>query len=222
MKTINTIIVFLVLLLSKITRMEIKGRIIETAIKLFLNFGIRGVTMDMIAKEAGVSKRTIYENFKDKTEVLETCLLEMDRVKHEEMINLKTCGSNIIETIYQLANFHIKTLQTINPLFFHDLQKIYPTLWKNSLDKKDKDGISEIHKLFRKGINEGLIRPDIHLEVASRVMLEHFKLALTLELQRHRGYDRNILFENIILNYFRGIATNKGLDILKNYQAKAL
>ena len=198
--------------------MEIKDRIIATAIKLFKEYGIRGVTMDAIAREAGVSKRTIYENFKDKLELLESCLTKLDRISYQEMSELKKESSNIIDMIYKLANFHIKTIQSINPLFFLDLQRIYPKIWEEVVGKNDKDRISEIYKLFKKGINDGIIRPDIHLEVASRVMLEHFKLALTLEMQRDHGYDRKGIFENIIVNYFRGIATQKGLEILEKYR----
>lgn len=198
--------------------MEIKDRIIATAIKLFKEYGIRGVTMDAIAREAGVSKRTIYENFKDKLELLESCLTKLDRISYQEMSELKKESSNIIDMIYKLANFHIKTIQSINPLFFLDLQRIYPKIWEEVVGKNDKDRISEIYKLFKKGINDGIIRPDIHLEVASRVMLEHFKLALTLEMQRDHGYDRKVIFENIIVNYFRGIATQKGLEILEKYR----
>lgn len=202
--------------------MDIQTRITNTAIKLFKDFGIRGVTMDTIAKEAGVSKRTIYETYKDKTELLEKCLAVIDQQKYDEMIELKNSATDIIDTIYKLANYHIKSIQSVNPLFFHDLQRFYPKMWEGLITRNDGNRISDIHKLFRKGINDGLIRADIHLEVASRVMLEHFKLALTLELQRNRGYDRNVLFENIIVNYFRGIATAKGIDVLQRYNGLSL
>lgn len=202
--------------------MDIQTRITNTAIKLFKDFGIRGVTMDTIAKEAGVSKRTIYETYKDKTELLEKCLAVIDQQKYDEMIELKNSASDIIDTIYKLANYHIKSIQSVNPLFFHDLQRFYPKMCERLITRNDGNRISDIHKLFRKGINDGLIRADIHLEVASRVMLEHFKLALTLELQRNRGYDRNVLFENIIVNYFRGIATAKGIDVLQRYNGLSL
>lgn len=202
--------------------MDIKTRITNTAIKLFKDYGIRGVTMDTIAKEAGVSKRTIYESFKDKTELLEMCLTILDQQKYEEMIELRNSATDIIDTIYKLANYHIKTIQSINPLFFNDLQRFFPKLWEGFITRNDGNRLSDIHKLFRKGINDGLIRADIHLEVASKVMLEHFKLALTLELQRDRSYDRSVLFENIIVNYFRGIATAKGLDVLQRYNGLSL
>lgn len=198
--------------------MDVKTRIVETAIKLFKDFGIRGVTMDAIAREAGVSKRTIYENYKDKTELLEISLLQFESEKYQEMTILKNESANIIETIYKLANYHIKSIQSINPLFFLDLQRFYPKIWENAIDKNDSGRLSEIQTLFRKGISDEIIRSDIHLEVASRVMLEHFKLALTLELQRNLGYNRKIIFENIIVNYFRGIATPKGIQILERYQ----
>lgn len=195
--------------------MEPRERIIQTAIRLFRQNGIRPVTMDWIASEAGVSKRTIYELFSDKSDLLSVCISEINRRNVEELHRIRKNSCNIIDTIRKLGEFHIQTLQTYHPRFFLDIQKFFPREWTQMNQDREKQSTSEILTILKEGIKEGLIRADLHLQVVGRIIYELFRLAFTLETDPADRSDRRTIFNNLIINYFRGIATDKGLEILE-------
>ena len=198
--------------------MEAKARIIQTALKLFRDYGIRNVTMDRIASEAGVSKRTIYELYSDKTELIRNTLSVMAQENQEMVCQIKSKAHDIFDTLYLLADFHIRSFRSYHPSFFEDLKKFFPHLWDAISVESDETKLNEIQNLLNNGIKAGLIRADLHLRLASRVILELFKLTFFLELEHDRNKGRDNIFENVIINYFRGIATELGTDLIDKYQ----
>ena len=105
--------------------MEIREKIIEEALSQFLTYGIRNVTMDRIAANIGISKRTVYEIFKDKTELIHTCIKEL-RQKHEERNHeIISSSRNVIDTIFTFMREGIKNMSSINPVFFMDMKKFW-------------------------------------------------------------------------------------------------
>lgn len=195
--------------------MEARDRIIQTAIRLFRENGIRPVTMDWIASEAGVLKRTIYELFSDKSDLLSVCISEINKRNVEELHRIRRNSCNIIDTIRKLGEFHIQTLQTYHPRFFLDIQKFFPREWNQMSQDRERQSTAEILTLLKEGIKEGLIRTDVHLQVVGRIIYELFRLAFTLEADEKGNSDRRTIFNNLIINYFRGISTHKGLEILE-------
>ena len=100
--------------------MEVRDRIIEEATSQFFRFGIRNVTMDDIAVSLGISKRTVYEIFKDKSDLIQTCLKKLteDGERNKTMVVSKS--SNVIEAIFVFMQEGIKAINSINPVFFKD------------------------------------------------------------------------------------------------------
>lgn len=194
--------------------METKQKIIDTAIDLFQQDGIKSVTMDEIASHAGVSKRTIYEIFTNKAELLKAC---MDKITEENLKTLRQIRQNsnyFLETIKKLEEFHIQSLQRFHPDFYLDFQKFFPNLWKHINDRNETMKMSEILYFLKESIKNGLIRADVHITFVSRVVLELFKLAFSIELDEATRIDRKNIYKDLIVNYFRGIATEKGLKEL--------
>jgi AcrR family transcriptional regulator len=198
--------------------MEPKDRIISAACRLFCENGIRPVTMDWIAQEAGVSKRTIYEIFTDKIALLEASLQEIEKENSKKMESIKDIADNIIDAVYKLADFHVKTFHSVHPRFFQELERNYPTLWDAIIKSGHDRKLDEVRQLIQTGIREGILRDDLHIAIVSRVILELFRLAFTIELQRHNDIERKGIYESLIINYFRGIATDKGLELIRQYQ----
>ncbi|HAL65939.1 MAG: regulatory protein tetr [Bacteroidetes bacterium 38_7] len=194
--------------------METKQKIIDMAIDLFQQDGIKSVTMDEIASHAGVSKRTIYEIFTNKAELLKAC---MDKITEENLKTLRQIRQNsncFLETIKKLEEFHIQSLQRFHPNFYLDFQKFFPSLWKHINDRNETMKMSEILYFLKESIKNGLIRADVHITFVSRVILELFKLAFSIELDEATRIDRKNIYKDLIVNYFRGIATEKGLKEL--------
>ncbi len=198
--------------------MEPRDRIIHTACRLFCENGIRPVTMDWIAQEAGVSKRTIYELFTDKIALLETSLQKIDKENATKMQTIKNAAENVIDAVYRLADFHVKTFHSIHPRFFQELERNYPALWDAIIQSGQDKKLEEVRQLIKTGIREGILRNELHINIVSRVILELFKLAFTIEIQRHDNIERKGIYESLIINYFRGISTENGLKLIEQYQ----
>jgi AcrR family transcriptional regulator len=195
--------------------MEIKERIIQGAGKLFFARGIKRVTMDEIASEAGVSKRTIYENFDDKTQLLKETL---DYFQHEHDCNLKRMteqADNVIEIIIGILHYGLESIKVVNPLFMEDLKKFYPRIWDESVRKSRESGQMELQRLLERGKREGLLRPDINPHLVARIFYEQITLIHNNEAFPIDEFPRKELFENIVLNFGRGISTPKGVEMLE-------
>lgn len=197
--------------------MDIKEKIVSGSLKLFTNYGIRSITMDMIAEQLGISKRTIYENFKDKDELLKSCIeagMITQKAIAEEIMNN---SENVIDSTIKFMRYHVNMLKTVNPAFFRDIKKYYQEINEKTIDCSDKHNISKLIDLLDKGILENLFRVQINKEIVANLIYEQFKLIGNQEVFPEEKYPLADVFENLVINFLRGIATEKGLLLIDKY-----
>jgi TetR/AcrR family transcriptional regulator, cholesterol catabolism regulator len=194
--------------------MTIKEKIIERAIALFLRSGIRAITMDDISREAGVSKRTIYENFKDKDDLLRNCMVVMDAEFSKEHEAVVQRSENIIQMVFGMMKLGVKAFNMINPLFFDDLKRYHIRIWKEVYKISAEKQRTQTLTILRKGINQGIFRKEIDLEIVTILLMEQLRIMPDKTIFPHDKFSQSIIFENVIINFFRGIATKKGLDLI--------
>jgi TetR/AcrR family transcriptional regulator, cholesterol catabolism regulator len=196
--------------------MEPNERVILKSIELFKKSGIRLVTMDQIAEEAGMSKRTIYELFKDKDTLVVECLEDMHRQQMVEIQEIVASSANVIEALYRLGQHGEKKKAMISHLFFEDIRKIYPQIW-DQLKKRVKTGSGSFSSLIlNKGIEEGIFRKDLNIEIVDifiNTMMETFHKR---EIFPENTSDKDLL-KNIIIPYYMGISTEKGKKLIEQY-----
>lgn len=199
--------------------MEVRDKIISGAKKMFTRYGIRSITMDMIAEELGISKRTIYEKFKDKDELLKCCIEEsiiQQKSLHDEIMKN---SADVIAAMIKVMKHNINILKTINPLFFYDIKKFYPTLSKNTIESSDNENLTQIIVLLKRGIEQKVFRNGIHEEIVANLLFQQFKLMNNQEVFPEDKFSKAEIFENIVINFLRGIATNEGLLLIEKYNA---
>ena len=175
---------------------ELQLRIIEQATPMFLHYGIKAVTMDMIATRLGMSKRTLYENFKEKNELLLACLEKAEADRNMRLKNYYAQRQNVIELLLNVHEDILRFMRNASPAYFIDMERYYPKVY----DRYERE--KEIHKraivdLLREGIGEGMIRSDCNLEIVATL------LSLQFELLK--------IFETIFKSFIRGIATPEGV-----------
>lgn len=194
--------------------MTVKEKIIEQATEMFLRSGIKAITMDDIARESGVSKRTIYENFRDKNDLLRNCLLVIDTkytIEHEAIVEQ---SDNIIHMIFGLMKLGVKAIDQINPLFYDDLKKYHTAIWKDVYKTGAEKQRAQTLSILRKGINQKIFRKEIDLEIVTILLMEQLRIMPDKSIFPYGKFSQRVIFENVIINFFRGIATRKGLDLI--------
>jgi TetR/AcrR family transcriptional regulator, cholesterol catabolism regulator len=196
-----------------------QNRIIETAESMFFRFGIRSVTMDDIAKELGISKKTIYHFFKDKDELVE-------KVTENAMSNqmIKTCkiievSKNPIEELIFSTRMMREMLETVNVVLFFDMKKYHPNSWKKYMDFKLVH-LEIVKKNLTEGIKQKLYRSDLDVDIITKLRVETIDLAFNLEIFPPNIFNVLKVQLESIDHFIRGIVTQQGLEIYENTRVK--
>lgn len=194
--------------------------ILRETLALYKKMGIRAVTMDMIAEKLGISKRTLYEQFPNKNDLLNACLqLDMNEMK-EKVIKELSDSKNIIEKIVSFMFFHINTIKQYSPNFLYDLNKYYPELSCQKTADFYSTMTNKIVDLIETGKNEKLFRTDINSEISAKLVLEQSKNLKNESLFPPESYSHSEVFEHIVITFIRGIATLKGYKLIEEYYQK--
>ena len=198
-------------------RASLRERIIEKAMQDFSKHGIRAVKMDTLAKELGISKRTMYEIFEDK----ETLLFEGIKVygerKREYMHSYAEEGHDVIDIIMEAYHMKVEEVRAVNPDFYLDLMK-YPRLaqYMKEAQQKSREGFLAFMK---RGVDDGYFRPDVNYELVPHIFDALGQYILTNSLVQQ--YSVEELFSNCFLIALRGFCTDKGLHTIDKLMAEA-
>ena len=198
-------------------RASLRERIIERAMQDFSKHGIRAVKMDTLAKELGISKRTMYEIFEDK----ETLLFEGIKVygdrKREYMRSYAEEGHDVIDIIMEAYHMKVEEVRAVNPDFYLDLMK-YPrlALHMKEAQQKSREGFLAFMK---RGVDDGYFRTDVNYELVPHIFDALGQYILTNSLVQQ--YSVEELFSNGFLIALRGFCTDKGLHTIDKLMAEA-
>lgn len=198
--------------------MDYRQRIIEEAAEMFRTFGIKSVTMDMLAARMGISKRTIYEVFKDKEELLNGVIDWMTVIQREKMKEILNESDNVIEAIFKMISIMAAHIEKMSPAFQMDMRRLHI----NILEKIDKEEtipcLSNNTEILRRGVSEGVFRDDINVELTNKCMLEVAKVLHDKNVFPPDEFPNQDVVKNFYLNYLRGISTEKGLKLIDRYE----
>lgn len=202
--------------------MTVKERIAREAATMFVRNGIKSITMDDIACNLGVSKRTIYELFKDKNELLTECLEYHISVNMSENRKILAESQNMIEAMLKFLKRGTEAMEEINFSFFTDLQKHHPKVYKDVIVANRHKNIHFTVAMLQRGIDEGVFRSDIKTELVAITLREQIDLMAKPDIFPYSKYSKSEVFTSIIINFTRGISTPKGTELmdelLRNYK----
>src|ERR1700712_3516672 len=153
-----------------------EDRIIQGGEELFLSAGIKSVTMDDIAKYLGMSKKTIYQFFKDKNELVMALVKKKLQEDEDQMATIISQSANVIEEMINMMKCSEEIFSRINPIVIHDMQKYHPEAWRKFQDFKADVLVRTMEELLSKGIEQGYIRPDIDVKVMSLMRVHQLEL----------------------------------------------
>lgn len=189
--------------------------IIERASQVFMRLGIKTVTMDDIAREMGISKKTLYKYFKDKNELVST-IIELKLQMDESACGVvKIEAENAIDELIKISQFVMENFQAVNPTVFHDLQKYHPESWAKVQEHKWVFIYKTMSANIDRGIKEGIYRDNINNDIISKLYVASTDLILEGKTFPWPEYKFHELYDEIIRFQIRGLANEKGINYLK-------
>ena len=198
--------------------MEIQERIIQKAVELFRRYGIRSVTMDEIASQLGISKKTIYQYFTDKNQLVDAVAEKEILFSQESCLRDIAASSNAIHEIFHVMEFVEIMLRNMNPAMLNDLEKYHPSGYKKFLEYKNMFLFDVIKRNLERGIKEALYRPDMNVEIIARLRLENIMLGFNPEVFPPSKFNLATLQQEIIEHFLYGVATLKGYKLILKYK----
>lgn len=198
--------------------MEISEKILLGTRDLFFRYGIKSITMDEIARHLAVSKKTIYQHFADKNELVDklTEHILKDNICHISEI-VKTFD-NPVEEIIETMKFMGTTFSKMNPNLFHDMMRYHPESFKKFKDFKEECLLRMIEANLTKGIKDGLYREGINIKILSRLRAEQVELAWRADIFPPEKFSHVEVQQQMLLHFLYGVCTLKGHKLINKYQ----
>lgn len=197
--------------------LEIKDRIQAKAEELFMRYGIRSVSMDDIAAQLGMSKKTLYQYFDDKDKLVDAVVdAELNKGQCDCAVCLQQ-SEDAVEEIFFTMEQIADQFRNMNPMVLYDLEKFHPASFQKFLKHKNEFLLDVIRKNIERGITEGLFRPEINVDIISRFRLESMMIAFNMTIFPPRKYNLAEVTQEIIEHYLYGLATLKGHKLILKY-----
>ncbi|MDB5111900.1 MAG: hypothetical protein JWR67_3014 [Mucilaginibacter sp.] len=193
-------------------------RIIQGGEELFLSAGIKSVTMDDVAKHLGMSKKTIYQFFKDKNELVIALVKKKLQEDEDQMAAIISKSANVIEEMINMMKCSEEIFSRINPIVIHDMQKYHPDAWKQFQNFKADVLVRTLEELLSKGIKQGYIRPDIDVKIIARMRVSQVEMGFNVNLFPASEFSPWKVQYQFLEHFNYGICTLKGYKLLNQYK----
>ena len=194
-----------------------KEKIVHKAADMFITLGFKSVTMDDIARTMGISKKTIYTYFQNKTALVQEATLAMFHVIREGIDYISNQDKNPIEELYEIKKFVMLHLKGESSSPQYQLQKYYPEIFKK-LKALQFETMQECTlRNLKKGVAQGLYRPNLNIEFVSRIYFIGVVGTKDETLFPNQSFPKATLMEEYLEYHLRGIVTRKGELTLHNF-----
>lgn len=193
-----------------------RERIIEHAAGQFLSNGIRNITMDELAEQLGMSKRTIYELFKDKKELVMECMKYFEKEKAKFNQEILRSSENSFDALLNLFNANRDILLKTSRSFYDDIKKYFPEVsqYRECQKKNLKNRFNDI---FQEAKEEGFVLESLDPAILSELFTEELFSFFDEKQLLQEKFRFKEFYETMYLTFFRGIATDKGRAVINNH-----
>lgn len=197
--------------------MSTEKNILEGAKNLFMQFGLKSITMDDIARKVGVSKKTIYQFFSDKNSIVFKSVHEHFSDHRKDIENVLSNSKDAIEAIYNMSKCMKVQVEAINPTVLYDLQRYFPKAYKLFLEFKNTFMKERMTLIIEDGIAAGYFRKEINSEILIIQRIEQVQLAFNNDIYPRDKFDFKEIHEQLFDHFLHGILTEKGKEKYNQY-----
>ncbi len=198
-----------------------KKRITELALDMLLKGGVRNFRVDDLSREAGISKRTLYEVFKDKEDVIRHAAYLFFEKEDQEYNEVGLTASNFVESLILVLK-HVSNTSQDTWRLRDDLQKYYNTLFTEVITSIMKRRMESLVLLFNIGVEQGYVREDIDIRLSIVTMQYLFKALSESrdEIIKITTLSQAAVANQLIISYFRGMCTSSAVVLMDEYILK--
>ncbi len=201
--------------------MDIKlNDIISKTGKLFQQFGIKSVSMDDIARECGISKKTLYKHIKDKHDLVKKTIdFEFNKNSHIPL-SIDISNLNAVDLLFMVYKSSIEFFKDFNMSMEYDLRKYYSDLYEKTTQKRRKNIYEKMIKNMEQGRKEGSFRVDFNIDIVARLHIIKVEGLLQSDIFKDTNYSIVEIFKELFSHHFMAIATEKGRQEFKTKLAE--
>lgn len=201
-------------------QMDPKERILLKSNELFNRYGIRSVSMDDIATQLGMSKKTLYQYYVDKDELVNAVFDIILNSNKSQCLECSKKGENAIHEVFLSFDMMQDILTSMNPSVLFDMQKYHPSAYKKFQDFRNGFLYKLIRNNLERGIREEIYRPEIDTDILSKYRL--FSVLLSFDPEVFPSNKTNLVYieQQLLEHFLYGLATSKGEKLIQKYKTQ--
>ena len=200
--------------------MDLKQQILTKTAALFMRYGLKSITMDDIARELGISKKTLYQYVDNKTDLIEQIFRQRFDMEKVIMQQIQEQSLDAIDEILKIARYVIEELRQISPTTLYDLQKYYRSTWKLMEATHQEHIYNLIRGNLIRGMKDGNYRTNINPDIIAKLYVGKTSLVVDEDLFPVSEYNSGDLFTEYIYYHIHGVASPSGLQLLEQHLEK--
>lgn len=190
---------------------EARHLLFEKSRELFTRYGVKSLTMDDIARELGMSKKTIYRFISNKNELVKLAMAHHLEAEKKQVSEIMNTASDSVAGMLQILDYIVGELRELNPSILYDLQKYYPEAWAAMNQYRYDFILNTIMLNLERGKQEGVYRKDFDSAIIARIYVKGMDLLMDQQLFPQKQFNFINIYTEFIKYHLRGIVSPKGL-----------
>ena len=197
--------------------LPLTDKVVSVAEGLFMRLGVRSITMDEVARTLSMSKKTLYQYFENKDQLVSATMIAHIRREEKALKRVHKSSRNAIEEIHGLAEIMRKNLGQLNPSTLFDIKRFHLNAWEKFLNFKNKCIQGHTADNIVRGIKEGYYRPEIDAHILARLRVEQVPLMFKPTVFSNADFDFKQVQLQVLDHFIHGLLTNKGRKLYEKF-----
>ena len=185
--------------------------------ELFMKNGVKSLTMDEIAKEMGMSKKTIYQFVDNKSELINLTMKDFLDDERRQMEDILKNSGNSVDEMISMIDYFLQVVREFNATTLHDVQKYYPETWNMYNDYRFNFMLGLIKDNLNNGVREGYYRNDMDTDIIAKIYIMAVEILLNQDMFPSKQYSFLSIYREFLGYHLRGIVSAKGLKYLEGH-----
>jgi len=194
--------------------------ILKSAFDIFMENGIRNISMDDLCRHMSISKKTLYKYVENKSDLLQKVTTYIHSQVKNAITELEETDLNAIDILLEMSKIPGKLFSQVNPIINFEMRKYYQQIFKISQSRRKELITESIRRNLDQGIKEGMFRRDLNKDIISQLYYKKIEDSHTMYGETMKKYTLKKIFEVMFENHIRGIANEKGIEYFEKQKSK--